>query len=90
MTLHLEGWTQAHSQQERRASSLCCSTSSGRSNGRTLDEYSAEALEDADAYAEVSAEEMDRRLRKAAALIATADNLAPFDRRTFNAAMLIW
>jgi hypothetical protein len=38
----------------------------------------------------LTADEVDRRLRKAAALMATAHRMAPFDRSTFNAALLTW
>ena len=38
----------------------------------------------------LTSDEVDRRLRKAAALMATAHRMAPFDRSTFNAALLTW
>lgn len=87
----LGGWKAPLAQQQRRAFGLCCSTSSG-----DLDRpASVCAVADSEhaqrsSGEEVSAEEVEKKLRKAAALIATADELAPYDPRTFNAALLIW
>ena len=39
---------------------------------------------------QLAPDEVDRRLRKAAALMATAHRMAPFDKSAFNAALLIW
>lgn len=38
----------------------------------------------------MTAEEVDDRVRKAVALVSTAEQLAPYDPTTFNAALLIW
>jgi hypothetical protein len=85
------GWNQLRSQQERRASGLCCSTSEGGDVASRIKDASIEGIaDDGDQENELSAEEIDRRIRKAAALIATAESLAPFDRRTFNPSLLIW
>lgn len=88
---HADGWNQLRSQQERHASGLCCSTSEGGDVASRIKDASTEGITDnGDQEIELSAEEIDRRVRKAAALIATAESLAPFDRRTFNASLLIW
>ncbi|KAK9909479.1 hypothetical protein WJX75_002916 [Coccomyxa subellipsoidea] len=67
------------------------STSEGGDVASRIKDASIEGIaDDGDQENELSAEEIDRRIRKAAALIATAESLAPFDRRTFNASLLIW
>ncbi len=38
----------------------------------------------------LSREEVQRRVRKAANLMIAGDELAPFDRRTFNPALVLW
>ena len=38
----------------------------------------------------LSKEEVERRVRKAANLMRAGDELAPFDKRTFNPALLLW
>lgn len=35
-------------------------------------------------------DEVERRIRKAANLMVAADKLAPYDRRTFNPALVLW
>ncbi|EIE24458.1 hypothetical protein COCSUDRAFT_61884 [Coccomyxa subellipsoidea C-169] len=62
----------------------------GRVDSATEDASAEEDGDGADQVSQLSAEEVDKRLRKAAAFIATADSLAPYDRRTFNAALVIW
>ena len=87
----LDEWRQSLARKERRASSFCCSTSGrGQVDSATEDASAEEDGDGADQVSQLSAEEVDKRLRKAAAFIATADSLAPYDRRTFNAALVIW
>ena len=38
----------------------------------------------------LSKQEVERRVRKAANLMRAGDELAPFDKRTFNPALLLW
>ena len=38
----------------------------------------------------MSKDEVERRVRKAANLMVAADKLAPYDRRTFNPALVLW
>jgi hypothetical protein len=50
----------------------------------------SDVIQQADCREQLFRDEVDRRLRKAATLMATADQMAPFDKRRFNAALLIW
>ncbi len=75
-------WPSQYSNTSLAASGPSANSISGRRHlPEEPDEYDHQSL---------SKEEVERRIRKAANLMRAGDELAPFDRRTFNPALVLW
>ena len=67
----------------------CCMASASSAHSSAADTEAARQFDEAP-HNRLSREEIERRIRKAANLMIAGDELAPFDRSSFNPALVLW
>lgn len=67
----------------------CCMASASSADSSAADTQAARQPDEAK-HNRLSREEIERRVRKAANLMIAGDELAPFDRTSFNPALVLW